>query len=806
MSTKRFPYIALALACVLLSAPAAAQDTGTIEGQVTLADGTPVGGVTVTVAGTDLVALTDPNGVFGLANVPAGTYDIGLNLGENYSTIEGVEVAAGELSRADSSVGWEISYAETITVFSASRRQERIVDAPAAVAIVTAQEIQREASHGQAPKIIEFTPGAEVTQSGIYDFNINTRGFNSSLNRRVVTLVDGRDPSVPFLGAQEWAAISFPLDDFSVVEMVRGPSAALYGSNASSGVLNMVTKRPKDYEGGLVRLTGGELSTFNADLRWAGSFGDGWYYKIVGGIRDHDDWFVSRRGAAEYSEPCPVPQGGATDCLPQEAVAPDPESDEISFYSLRIDKYIGNDGFITVEGGDASVEGPLFQTGIGRVQLVDVSRPWFRANYFHPRWNVLAYYNKRDAPRQTSMGSGFNLSLDTENVMIEAQTNWEFGDNTRLVVGGSFASDDIDSKDPRTGRQTLMFEPVEADFTALYGQLDIDLAEDWRLVLAGRYDDSDLYDGQFSPKAALVWSVNPKNTLRLTYNEAFQVANYSEFYLQANVAAPVDLSGLNALVCLSQGFDCGLGLTPVLALGNESLDLEEIQTIEVGWTGILGSGTLLTADIYFSENSNFITDLLPQLGTSLGRVNPNFGPWQAPAGVPSAVEPVINGLVPLLTNNVDGSNILGAVSYTNFGDVDTTGFDFGLQTQFARNFTFNFTYSYFDFDVQEELPGFENLLVPNTPEHKLAGGLAYVTSRWNASISGRWVDEFPWAVGPFVGPVESYTTFDLAGEYGLSDTVTVGAVVTNMFDDEHYQAFGGDLLGRRALATLTLNW
>jgi iron complex outermembrane receptor protein len=802
---RRLLHIGVALALTTLPVAAVAQETGTIEGTVTLEDGTPVGAVTVVVTGTDLVAVTDPNGVFGIAQVPAGTHSLGFTLGDDFDTLEGVTVTAGSLTRADHSVPWDLSFAETITVYSASRRQERIVDAPAAVSIVTQKEIEREASHGQAPKLIEFTPGAEVTQSGIYDFNINTRGFNSSLNRRVATLVDGRDPSVPFLGAQEWAALSFPLDDLASVEMVRGPSAALYGANASSGVLNMITKRPKDYEGGLIRLSGGELSTFNADLRWAGGFGNGWYYKVLGGIRDHDDWFVSRRGAAEYATPCPVPQGTATGCLPQERVDPDPESDEINFYSLRIDKYLGN-GFATLEGGDANVEGPMFQTGIGRVQLVDVSRPWLRANYFHPRWNLLAYYTGRDAPKQTSMASGGNLTLDTENVMIEGQANWELGDDMRLVAGASWSSDDIDSEDPATGRQTLVFAPVEADYTAFFAQLDWNLAEDWRLVLAGRYDDGDLFDGQFSPKAALVWSVNPKNTLRLTYNEAFQVANYSEFFLQANAAPPADLSQLNALVCLAQGFDCGLGLTPILALGNKDLELEEIQTIELGWTGILGRSTMITADAYFSENSNFITDLLPQLGTALGRINPNFGPWEAPAGVPSAVEPVIRSLVPLLSNNVDGSNILAAVSYTNFGDVDTSGFDLGLSSQFADHWTVNFTYSFFDFDVQMELPGFENLLVPNTPEHKVAGGLAFVTGRWNASISGRWVDEFDWAVGPFVGPVESYTTFDLAGEYGLTEAIDLGVVVTNMFDEEHYQSFGGDLIGRRALGTITFGW
>ena len=86
--------------------------------------------------------------------------------------------------------------------------------------------------------------------------------------------------------------------------MVRGPSAALYGANASSGVLNLITKAPRGSEGGLVRLTGGELSTFNADLRWAGHLGGDWWGKVVGGLRQSGDFTVSRVGAAEYSVPC----------------------------------------------------------------------------------------------------------------------------------------------------------------------------------------------------------------------------------------------------------------------------------------------------------------------------------------------------------------------------------------------------------------------------------------------------------------------------------------------------------------------
>jgi iron complex outermembrane receptor protein len=784
-----------------------AQSTGAIEGRIVREDGLALGGVTVTVSESGLATLTHSDGSYSFRDVEPGTYTLTFSLGDNSISVSDVEVTAGETATVDQTVDWIVSMAETITVFSASRRQERIVDAPSAIAVVSEVEIQRQASHSQIPKLIEFTPGAEVTQSGIYDYNLNTRGFNSSLNRRVAVLVDGRDPSIPFLASQDWSSATI-LDDLESVEMIRGPSAALYGANASSGVLNMTTRAPRNSQGGQVRLTAGELSTFNTDLRWAGSLSPDWYFKVIGGTRNHDDWYVSRNGAAEYSVPCPVPQGTATDCLPQEAVPLSREDDAVTQFGLRLDKYFGETSFLTMEGGSVSSEGPVVQTGIGRVQLVEADRPWGRLNYFHPRWNVLATYNNRDAPTQTALSSGTNLVLDSANYNVEIQGNWEFDEGASLVVvGASFGNEEIDTLDPKTGRQTLMFEPIDVDMSAVFGQVDWGLGDSFRLVLAGRYDDSDLHDSQFSPKAALVYAINRKNTLRFTFNEAFQVPNYSEFFLSANAAPPADLSILNQLICAPFGLDCGLGVTPILALGNANLEIEEVRSYELGYSGILGADTLFTLDYWIAESNNFITDLIPQLGTTLGRVNPDFGPWEAPPGIPAAIEAAVRANAPpILSNQFDGSNILAAVSYTNFGEVDTQGIDLGITSQFGHGWSVDFTYSWFDYEVKEELPGFENLLVPNTPENKMSAGLSHIAERWGASISGRWVDDFDWAVGPFVGVVESYTTVDLSGEFWINDQWRIGLNVTNLFDEDHYQSFGGDLLGRRARGNVAFRW
>jgi iron complex outermembrane receptor protein len=252
--------------------------------------------------------------------------------------------------------------------------------------------------------------------------------------------------------------------------------------------------------------------------------------------------------------------------------------------------------------------------------------------------------------------------------------------------------------------------------------------------------------------------------------------------------------------------DCGFGVTRVLALGNEDLDVEQVQTWEIGYTGIIRDQFFVTVDYYNSVSDNFITDLLPQLGTPLGRINPNFGPWEGPAGLPDAIEAAIRAAVPLLSNNFDGTNILAAASYTNFGKVDTQGIDIGLNYYFGDGWNANFSYSWFDFEIRDSAPGLDRILLPNSPENKVAFGLGYRNDRWDAGFTFRWVDDFRWGVGPFQGDVESYGTVDLSGNFLLQEHWKVGVNAANLLDNEHWEAFGGDIIGRRVLIHLTTIW
>src|ERR1700741_2817843 len=140
--------------CLLLIASSAFAQQGQISGRITRANGSGIGGVIVQVVELSRVELSDANGNFQFA-VPAGTYTVQFVAGEQAVTENNVAVTAGATTRVDKEVDWNLSVAETITVYSASRRTERVVDAPAAVTVVAQEDIEAVASSGQAPRIIE---------------------------------------------------------------------------------------------------------------------------------------------------------------------------------------------------------------------------------------------------------------------------------------------------------------------------------------------------------------------------------------------------------------------------------------------------------------------------------------------------------------------------------------------------------------------------------------------------------------------------------------------------------------------------
>lgn len=792
MTTLRRTMLGLTAACSLTLgaglAPAAAQ-TGSVTGVVTRTDGTPVGGVQVTVSGTSIATTTGTNGRYTLRLVPVGSQVILFRWLGYQPQQATVTITADATETIDVTLTARTINLGEIVVVTASRTPERVVEAPAAVSVITPVQMRNAAITGQAPTALTYVPGVDVAQSGLNDFNVNARGFNSSLNRRVLVLQDGRDLALAFLGSQEWNALSIPMDDMRRIEMVRGPGSALYGANAFAGVLNITTPAARDVVGTKFTLGGGELSTMRADFRHAGVSNDGRFgYRFNAGYYRSDSFTRARTAldgsdaAAEYGEYADTTGAasctGLSDCLPLEVrplfgqardantgvASGDPDPLQNVYGSGRLDYYSPNGSILTFEGGASRVENEVFVTGIGRVQVDGAVRPWARANFASENYNLMAWYSGRKTlDPQRSLGAGIPLEETSALFHVEGQYNRSFADDqARVVVGGSYRSYNVDTK------QTLMEaanDNRQDDYFSAYGQLEYRPIDQLRFVAAARVDDGSLFDTQFSPKGAIVFSPNEDHSFRASVNRAFMTPNYAEFFVRipagAPTAQPAQLEGgiesffatitdpatvgpslAAAMSALNLTMDMPWDFaaqTEILGLGNENLEVEKVTGWEFGYKGNLSDRAYVSVDFYYNRLSNFVTDLLPAVnqqqypslnpaclsaptqGCSLMNGVDALADLQAAEAVLIALQlPPTHPLRVAASQLIAGYQALAAsglgtaalatlpngdpavvVSYANAGRVDEKGVEVGVGYGITPELRIDGSYTYFQFDVKD---------------------------------------------------------------------------------------------------------
>ena len=819
-----------ALACALPS-PSHAQTTGTVTGTVTRTDGQALAEVVVAIQGTGRAVATSATGRYTLAHVPLGAHVLQFRLIGYAPDTMTVTVADGPPIIADAVLEARPILLGTVVVEGVSRAPDRMIDAPAAVDVVRPATAEPLSITGQAPLALARTPGLDVVQSGVNDFNVNARGFTTTLSRKLLVLQDGRDLATVGVGNQTWGALAEPLEDLGRIEVIRGPGSALYGANAYNGVISITTPAARDVVGTKLTLGGGELGTARADLRQAGmGFHDRVGYRVNLGYRRSDDWTRSRTAKdssdwkQEYAPATATPPtspgpervaliGQTTDPVTGQALGtPDPL---VTVYgSARVDYYAANRSMVTLEGGAAQEENPVVITATGRNQIPRLMRPWARLAWDADRGALSAWYSGLLYPQaQVRLTSGTTSYNDQSAFHLEGRTNRTFAGNAgRLVVGASVQDNKYNSKGTILG---LANDDRSDQYYGVFAQLEYRVGL-VRLIGAVRWDDSDLFPTQLSPKGALVFTPAKNHALRVTMNRAFLTPNLNALF-QASPAGP----GVENLTAIEAKLRADPSVGPALAavpngalftnsaavpestLGNPLLVPQTVISYEVGYKGQLGRRVFITLDAYDAHMESFTTAALPG-------ANPAYPPWTAPNEVLPADRPAVESAVRSalkpnfakgLTRLPDGTSAI-VNSYGNLGTVDEWGVELGSSVSLTSALTVSASYTWFKCAIRQNIAG--DSLVPNTPTHKGSVALEYAGRQGiTLGVDARIVTGYPWASGVWRGEIPASQSVNVKAGYRITPHLRVYANATDLLDQQRYQIFGGSVIGRRVLAGMT---
>jgi iron complex outermembrane recepter protein len=182
-------------------------------------------------------------------------------------------------------------------VTSVSKRPQAVADAPAAVFVITQEDIQRSGARS-IPELLRMVPGLEVARIDENKWAIGSRGFNGRFDDKLLVLIDGRSVYTPLFSGVYWDVEDVMLEDVDRIEVIRGPGATLWGANAVDGVINIITKSSKDTQSALVKSEGGDEQINNDDARYGGKVADKGTYRVYG---KYLDWNSSTGPEGEYA-------------------------------------------------------------------------------------------------------------------------------------------------------------------------------------------------------------------------------------------------------------------------------------------------------------------------------------------------------------------------------------------------------------------------------------------------------------------------------------------------------------------------
>ena len=787
--TARATLRALAVALAALGAPLAgvivrptpavaqnpAAQTGRLAGRVTDADGRPVSGAQVQVVGTRFGALTGDDGRYRISGLAAGTYALRVTrIGQRAREVQNVVVQGGAEAAADARLEGT-AVALTGVVVSASRRAEKITDAPATVTTIGVTQLEQTVGNIFAGALKE-AKGVDFIQTGMTTVAINARGFNSSFNNRFLMVEDGRISVLPENGLPVGQFTATPKVDLAGMEVLVGPGSALYGPDAANGVLSLRTKDPRQFPGGTLEVSGGSRAYRDVQARFAGVAGAGANgqlgYKVSGEYQGADDFANYLRYGA----------GGAL--LAPGATAAGVREDSLKVpidWQARVARgtgalvYYRGDQRLELSGGASRTDG-VGQTNVGRNQLRDWGYNTLQLRYATPRWYATAYRSQSTSGQSFALNRFAGAQLLGTNAALQADSLRALSDwpsdgrmyaaevqgtrtvgallNTAVVFGGQVRQDVVSSN-----RQWLTDRVTNKDVSngvrGLYAQTTTPLGRWADVVLAGRYDWPTAFDAQWSPKAGVVLKPAADQAFRVTFNRAYKTPTI----LQTNFFIP-DWTSLISIYGNTDGFAvrnaAGTEVARYAPVGPESN-----RTWEYGYKGVLGGNLYVDATYFDARYQNFLSPLTVIANPFAGAAATFAEPVANPNGIPVNAEGRIV--------NAAGATPITLIYY-NTGEARLRGADLGVNYYALPGLELRGTYSLVRLrSARVTQNASVEAVALNSPERKWTVG-ASATRLGPVTLGGTWrqVGRYYFRSGVNSGVIPTFGTADVTVSYKLS--------------------------------------
>ncbi|WP_162428229.1 TonB-dependent receptor [Pontibacter pudoricolor] len=821
---KKLYLILLSLFCITQMALA---QGGSITGRVLGADSQePLIGASVLVEGTSKGATTNASGDFTITGVPAGNYNLRITyVGYSYPKIPVTVAAGGTASVGTISMKASSLMSDEIVV-SATRRPEKLTEAPAAIGVISSRDLTELPSFNIG-EVLNKVQGVEVVRSGVIGVGINARGFNNAFNVKMYQMTDGRNSMLPGgTGLPAGFYNTTIKEDIERVEVILGPSSALYGPNAHNGIINTITKDPRRHQGTTVALSAGNQDVLSARVRHASVISPKFAFKVTGEYTTGTDFEFQD---TVYSGAVAMPEydvdykfeskrfGSALYYSPTDKI------DIIADYGFGQGSNLG-----VTNNGRNQINGWTFQYLQGRIVTPRIF------GQLYATWNDAGdtyQINARTTNYYTLLGKGATPAQAHQYSKTGAKKDEIFAGspavafpgfidlshrlNGELQYNNNFAGFEIITglnyqRDVAYSRQTYLDDAAGKIILNQFGgvvQIERNLTDKFRALVGGRVDNHDNYGTQFSPKAAITYNALG-GTFRATYGKAFSAPSiqFQEFY-----------ANTGALAILGNGAGLTIKNTETGAIRMiDKLEVEKVQTYEVGYKGTPVNNLYFDISSWYSKSKDFISPL-------------------------TAITPILGKERVIKKGEVDvtesaATSLNYYLTYLNYGKVTSWGTDLGLNYYLDDNYSIGVKYSYFNSDITDKdnlendansdgkVSDAESSL--NAAKHRAnfnftARNLA--NNKLFMSLNLRWLPEFNFYSGQQIaadkgagtrvlgsnynyGPLGGFTSVDLSGGYKFTDWVTLGVSVSNLFDDEQREYVYSPTIGRLYSVELLFNF